>query len=96
MPTRILFTGGTGKAGRYLLLWLTNEGYQVLNFDIQPFAHPAIPTLLGDVTNEAQVFNAISTGRPREPARSPPPSMLSFTSRQSRAFCSARITRPSG
>jgi hypothetical protein len=33
MPTRILFTGGTGKAGRHVLPWLLNEGYQVLNFD---------------------------------------------------------------
>jgi nucleoside-diphosphate-sugar epimerase len=33
MSTRILFTGGTGKAGRHVLPWLLNEGYQVLNFD---------------------------------------------------------------
>src|ERR1700677_4529829 len=47
MPARILFTGGTGKAGRHMLPWLANEGYQILNFDLLPFAHPTISTLLG-------------------------------------------------
>ncbi len=61
MPARILFTGGTGKAGRHVLPWLSREGYQILNFDLQPFAHPAIPSLLGDVTDEAQVFNAMTS-----------------------------------
>jgi nucleoside-diphosphate-sugar epimerase len=61
MPSRILFTGGTGKAGRHVLPWLLNQGYQILNFDLHPFAHPSIMTLLGDVTDGAQVFNAMTT-----------------------------------
>src|SRR5882757_7910303 len=61
MPTRVLFTGGTGKAGRHVLPWLLNQGYQILNFDLQPFAHPSIVTLLGDITDGAQVFNAMTT-----------------------------------
>jgi UDP-glucose 4-epimerase len=61
MPKRILFTGGTGKAGRHVLPWLLNQGYQILNFDLQPFAHPNIMTLLGDITDGAQVFNAMTT-----------------------------------
>jgi UDP-glucose 4-epimerase len=61
MPTRILFTGGTGKAGRHVLPWLLDEGYDILNFDLQPFAHPGIPTLIGDVTDGAQVFNAMTS-----------------------------------
>jgi nucleoside-diphosphate-sugar epimerase len=61
MPARILFTGGTGKAGRHMLPWLANEGYQILNFDLLPFAHPTISTLLGDVTDGAQVFNAMTS-----------------------------------
>ncbi|MEA2769496.1 MAG: hypothetical protein QOD93_2458 [Acetobacteraceae bacterium] len=61
MPTRILFTGGTGKAGRHALPWLFNQGYQILNFDLQPFAHPTIPSLVGDVTDGAQVFNAMTS-----------------------------------
>jgi nucleoside-diphosphate-sugar epimerase len=61
IPSRILFTGGTGKAGRHVLPWLLNQGYQILNFDLNPFAHPSIMTLLGDVTDGAQVFNAMTT-----------------------------------
>jgi UDP-glucose 4-epimerase len=61
MPKRILFTGGTGKAGRHVLPWLYEQGYEILNFDLQPFAHSAIPTLIGDVTDGAQVFNAMTS-----------------------------------
>ncbi len=61
MPKRILFTGGTGKAGRHVVPWLSNQGYQVLNFDLQAFAHSGIFNLVGDVTDEAQVFNAMTT-----------------------------------
>ena len=61
MSTRILFTGGTGKAGRHVLPWLLNAGYELLNFDLQPFAHPEIPTVIGDVTDGAQVFNAMTS-----------------------------------
>ena len=61
MTMRILFTGGTGKAGRHALPWLHDKGYQILNFDLQPFAHPAIPTLIGDITESGQVFNAMTS-----------------------------------
>ncbi len=66
MPMRILFTGGTGKAGRHALPWLHGEGYQILNFDLQPFAHPAIPTLIGDITESGQIFNAMTSHFGRE------------------------------
>ena len=39
MTKRILFTGGTGKAGRHMLPWLHAQGYQILNFDLKPFDH---------------------------------------------------------
>jgi UDP-glucose 4-epimerase len=61
MPKRVLFTGGAGKAGRHVLPWLHDQGYQLLNFDLTPFDHPEIPTLIGDVTDGAQVFNAMTT-----------------------------------
>ncbi len=60
MNKRILFTGGTGKAGRHALPWLLNQGHHILNFDRQPFDHPTIPTLLGDITDAGQVFNAMT------------------------------------
>jgi len=58
---RILFTGGTGKAGRHVLPWLLEQKYEILNFDLLPFPHPTIPTLVGDITEGAQVFNAMTT-----------------------------------
>jgi UDP-glucose 4-epimerase len=61
MVTRILFTGGTGKAGRHVLPWLLDQKYRILNFDLQPLSHAAIPTLIGDITDGAQVFNAMTT-----------------------------------
>src|SRR5258708_22928417 len=61
MAMRILFTGGTGKAGRHVLPWLHERKYEILNFDLQPLPHPAIPTLIGDITDGAQVFNAMTT-----------------------------------
>ena len=61
MPKRILFTGGTGKAGRHMLPWLLDRGYEILNFDLKPFDHAEIPTLIGDITEEGQVFNAMTT-----------------------------------
>jgi UDP-glucose 4-epimerase len=74
MPIRILFTGGTGKAGRHVMPWLSDQGYQILNFDLQPFAHPHITSLIGDVTDEAQVFNAMTAhfGRDGLSAGQPP------------------------
>ena len=58
---RILFTGGTGKAGRHALPWLLAQGYDILNFDRQPFDHPTISTLVGDITDSGQVFNAMTS-----------------------------------
>jgi nucleoside-diphosphate-sugar epimerase len=61
MTKRILFTGGTGKAGRHMLPWLHAQGYQILNFDLTPFDHPEIPTLVGDITQSGQVMNAMTS-----------------------------------
>ena len=61
MTQRILFTGGSGKAGRHVLPWLASRGYAVLNFDLKPSEHAQIPTLLGDMTDAGQVFNAMTT-----------------------------------
>ncbi len=61
MTKRILFTGGTGKAGRHVMPWLKAKGYDILNFDLKPFDHPGIANLVGDITDGAQVFNAMTT-----------------------------------
>eukprot|EP01037_Dinobryon_pediforme_P004247 gene4247-4297_t len=61
MSKRILFTGGTGKAGRHVLPWLLEQGHQLLNFDLKPFDHPGIHSLVGDVTDSGQVMNAMTS-----------------------------------
>ncbi len=61
MNKRILFTGGSGKAGRHVLPVLAARGYDILNFDTKPSEHANIPTLLGDITDAGQVFNAMTS-----------------------------------
>lgn len=60
-PRRIVFTGGSGKAGRHCIPYLLSQGHAVLNLDLQPFEHPGVHTLKTDLTNSGQVFNALST-----------------------------------
>lgn len=61
MTKRIVFTGGTGKAGRHAVPHLLAKGYQVLNLDLKPFDHPGVNTLITDVTDSGQVFNALTS-----------------------------------
>ena len=56
---RILFTGGSGKAGRHVMPILTAAGHDVLNLDLVPHGHPGIPDLEVDLTDAGQVFNAM-------------------------------------
>jgi UDP-glucose 4-epimerase len=55
-----MFTGGSGKAGRHVLPWLLGRGYEILNFDLQPLENTDIFSLIGDVTDSGQVFNAMT------------------------------------
>ncbi|GLS19223.1 UDP-glucose 4-epimerase [Labrys miyagiensis] len=57
---RIIFTGGTGKAGRHAIPYLLERGHEVLNLDLVPFAHPGVRTLITDLTDSGQTFNALS------------------------------------
>lgn len=60
MSKRIVFTGGSGKAGRHVVPYLLDKGHQVLNLDLVPLAHPGLTTLNVDVRDSGQVFNALS------------------------------------
>lgn len=75
---RIVFTGGSGKAGRHILPLLKAHGHSVLNLDFLDFPdpHAGIFTLKTDLTDAGQVFNALTThydmsgyelGRPEPP-----------------------------
>jgi UDP-glucose 4-epimerase len=60
MSKRIVFTGGSGKAGRHVVPYLLAKGHQVLNLDLVPLAQPDVPTLNVDIRDSGQVFNALS------------------------------------
>ena len=60
MAKRIAFTGGSGKAGRHVLPWLVNKGYEVLNLDLVPLDRAGIHNLNVDIADSGQVFNALS------------------------------------
>ena len=60
MTKRIVFTGGSGKAGRHVVPWLKAKGHDILNLDLKPLDCPGVNTLITDVTDSGQVFNALS------------------------------------
>jgi nucleoside-diphosphate-sugar epimerase len=61
MTKRIIFTGGTGKAGRHAVPHLLAKGYKILNVDLKPLDLPGVNTLITDITDSGQVFNAFTT-----------------------------------
>ncbi|MCV3242520.1 NAD-dependent epimerase/dehydratase family protein [Mesorhizobium sp. ZC-5] len=61
MTKRIMFTGGSGKAGRHVVQYLVDQGHQVLNIDSKPLDNPKVRTLITDITDSGQVFNALSS-----------------------------------
>ncbi|WP_428243192.1 NAD-dependent epimerase/dehydratase family protein [Gynuella sp.] len=58
---RILFTGGSGKAGKYVVAYLLEQGYRVLNVDLVALDYPGVDNLIADITDSGQVFNALSS-----------------------------------
>ena len=61
MSKRIMFTGGSGKAGKHVVQYLVDQGHQVLNLDTKPLDNPKVRTLITDITDSGQVFNALSS-----------------------------------
>jgi nucleoside-diphosphate-sugar epimerase len=57
---RVVFTGGSGKAGRHVIADLVRRGHSVLNVDLVPLDLPGVPTLIADVCDSGQMFNALS------------------------------------
>jgi nucleoside-diphosphate-sugar epimerase len=58
---RILFTGGSGKAGRHVVPWLLDKGYRVVNVDLKPLDHPGVDNLTADITDSGQVFDVMTS-----------------------------------
>jgi nucleoside-diphosphate-sugar epimerase len=58
---RILFTGGSGKAGRHVVPYLLEQGYRVVNVDLTPLDHPDVDNLTADITDSGQMFNVMTS-----------------------------------
>ena len=63
MKKRILFTGGSGKAGRHAVPYHIEAGYEVHNVDLVPLDSPGVTNLIADITDSGQMFNALSMHR---------------------------------
>ncbi|MDV6319485.1 NAD(P)-dependent oxidoreductase [Chromohalobacter sp. HP20-39] len=61
MTQRILFTGGSGKAGRHVVPYLLERGHRVVNVDLTPLDYPGVDNIIADVTDSGQMFNALSS-----------------------------------
>jgi len=57
---RILFTGGSGKAGKHAIAYLLAQGHRVTNADLVRLDHPGVNNLRVDLIDAGQVFNAFS------------------------------------
>jgi nucleoside-diphosphate-sugar epimerase len=64
---RIVFTGGSGKAGRHVIPYLLEQGHSILNLDLAPFPEDHLPpgksvyTMKTDLTDSGQTFNALTS-----------------------------------
>jgi len=61
MGKRILFTGGSGKAGRHVVPYLVDQGHHVVNVDLKPLDHPGVDNLIADITDSGQMFNVMTS-----------------------------------
>ena len=58
---RILFTGGTGKAGRHVVPFLMSKGHRVLNVDLVPLNHPGVLNRVADITDAGQMYDVMTS-----------------------------------
>lgn len=58
---RILFTGGSGKAGRHVVAALLAQGHRVLNVDLVPLDLPGLDNRIADITDAGQMFDVMAS-----------------------------------
>jgi dGTPase len=66
---RIVFTGGSGKAGKHVVPWLKAKGYDILNLDLKPLDCPGVNTLITDVTHTTAARLAVAAPADADAAR---------------------------
>ena len=61
---RVIFTGGSGKAGRHVIPYLLSKRHKILNLDLVPFPNPHanVYTLKTDLTNSVLQLWPLSNG----------------------------------
>ena len=58
---RILFTGGSGKAGKHTINYLLEHGHSLLNLDKVNLENPKVLTRLADILDAGQVFDVMGS-----------------------------------
>jgi nucleoside-diphosphate-sugar epimerase len=58
---RILFTGGSGKAGRHAISHLIEQGHRVLNVDRVPLDISNVDNRLADITDAGQIYDIMAS-----------------------------------
>lgn len=58
---RILFTGGSGKAGKHVVPYLLQRGHRVVNADLVPLDCEGVDNLTVDICDSGQMFNALTS-----------------------------------
>ena len=58
--SKIFVTGGSGKAGKYLIPYLLKKGYSIVNADLVPLMIDGVDNINLDITKSGEVFNALS------------------------------------
>ncbi|KAH8803303.1 hypothetical protein F5884DRAFT_805057 [Xylogone sp. PMI_703] len=61
MGKRVIFTGGSGHAGSWVMRELLRHGHRLLNLDIVKSDNPDIYTMKCDISDAGQVFSAFNT-----------------------------------
>jgi len=61
MTKRVLFTGGSGKAGKHVIAYLLDRGHRVVNVDLTPLRDPQVDNLIADVTESGEMFGVMSS-----------------------------------
>ncbi len=62
--SRVVVTGGSGKAGVAVVNDLAEHGHDVVAVDVAASAHPDEPTLIADLTDFGQTMEALSGSAP--------------------------------